>query len=102
MSSPIDLPLIFKKIYSTSNVASSSGSIPLVKTHALINPFIASAISLSSSDSSANRRTFSSLTKNGLYFIFFLVEGTVNSYVGVLNVGNAISYDIGILYSGVM
>jgi hypothetical protein len=37
-------------------------------------------------------RIFSSLTKNGLYFIFRFEEGRTNSYVGVAILGKGIMF----------
>ena len=47
-------------------------------------------ICLLSSLSKARTKSFSSLTKKGLYCIFFPVEGNSNSYVGVAIFGKGI------------
>ena len=42
------------------------------------------------SDSNARTRSFSSLTRNGLYLIVFPVDGNSSSYEGVAIVGKGI------------
>ena len=78
-SSPTDFPLIFKNKYSISKVGSVSTFTPLVRIHALITFLIAVVISLVFSLSNAKTKSFSSLTKKGLYLIDFPVEGRVSS-----------------------
>src|SRR5210317_450025 len=53
---------------------------------------IAFLISLSSFDSNACSKTFSSFTRKGLYFTTISADGNVNSYVAVSNIGNAIIF----------
>ena len=90
--SPTDLPLIFKNRYSISKVARESTLIPLVRIQFPITSFTADAICLGSSLSIAMISIFSSLTRNGLYLIFFFNEGISNSYVGVDTFGKGIIF----------
>ena len=64
--------------------------IPFVRTQFFNTALIALVICFVSSLSRAITRTFSSLTKNGLYLILFPVEGNSNSYVGVAIFGKGI------------
>ena len=77
ISSLIDLARICKKRYSISNNAKSA-TFTLVCKQSCIVFVIASNICCWSSFSNANINNFCSLTRNGLYFTFFFVEGTVN------------------------
>ena len=79
IDSPTDFPLMFKKIYSISNVDKESIFIPLVIIQDFKVDLIASAIEFSLSLSNARIKIFSSLTRKGLYFIFFLEDGIVSS-----------------------
>ena len=54
--------------------------------------FIEVVICFTFSLSNASIRIFSSLTKNGLYLIFFPVDGSSNSYVGVVIFGKGIIF----------
>ena len=77
--SPTDFDRMFKNKYSISNVASVSSFIPLESIHELSISITEFVICLESSDSNAIMRIFSSLTRKGLYFIFFPDEGNANS-----------------------
>ena len=79
IDSPTDFARTFKNKYSISKVASFSTLIPFVKIHFVKTSLTALAICFVSWDSIAIIKTFSSLTKKGLYLILRLEEGSVNS-----------------------